>query len=105
MLWRRALRASFGRPTFVADRIVTLALEEALASGDVTTEAWVDRDVSARAHAVAREPLVVCGGPVFERVFVRVDPSVVVEMQAAEGTQALRGARLWTVRGRARSLL
>lgn len=99
------MRASFELPSFVVDRIVTLALEEDVASGDVTTEACVERDTVAKAHAVAREPLVVCGGPVFERVFARVDPSVVVETQAAEGAHALPGARLWTVRGRARSLL
>jgi nicotinate-nucleotide pyrophosphorylase (carboxylating) len=99
------MRASFELPALVVDRIVTLALEEDLASGDLTTEACVDRNVVVTAHAVAREPLIVCGGPVFERVFARVDPSAVVETHAAEGAQALRGARLWTVRGRARSLL
>ena len=90
---------------FVVDRVVTLALEEDLASGDLTTEACVDRDTQARAHAVAREPLIVCGGPVFERVFTRVDPLLVVEAHAAEGARAPRGAPLWTVRGRARSIL
>jgi nicotinate-nucleotide pyrophosphorylase (carboxylating) len=99
------MRASFELPTFVIDRVVTLALEEDLASGDVTTEACVDRDTPARAHAVAREPLIVCGGPVFERVFARVDPLLVVEAHSAEGAHAPRGARIWTVGGRARSIL
>ncbi|HEV3193353.1 MAG TPA: hypothetical protein VGY54_22755, partial [Polyangiaceae bacterium] len=86
------MRALFELPIFVVDRVITLALEEDLASGDVTTEACVDRDMSARAHAVAREPLIVCGGPVFERVFTRVDPLLVVEAHAAEGAHAPRGA-------------
>jgi nicotinate-nucleotide pyrophosphorylase (carboxylating) len=57
------------------------------------------------AHAVAREELVVCGGAVFARVFEGVDPATKVEARAAEGARAARGATLWTVRGRARSLL
>jgi nicotinate-nucleotide pyrophosphorylase (carboxylating) len=92
-------------PPGAADRIVALALEEDLASGDVTTEACVAPDAIAVAHAVARAPLVACGGPVFACVFARIDPALVVEAHVAEGERAPAGARLWTVRGRARSIL
>jgi nicotinate-nucleotide pyrophosphorylase (carboxylating) len=92
-------------PAGAADRVVALALEEDLASGDVTTEACIAPDAVAVAHAVARTALVACGGPVFARVFARVDPALVVEARVAEGDRASAGARLWTVRGRARSIL
>jgi nicotinate-nucleotide pyrophosphorylase (carboxylating) len=95
----------FELPRVVVDRVVALALEEDLASGDVTTEACVDPHRVAVAHAVAREPLVACGGPVFARVFARVDETLVVEARASEGTSAKPGDPLWTVRGRARSIL
>ncbi len=95
----------FELPAIAVDRAVTLALEEDLASGDITTEACIATGAQALAHAVARRPLVVCGGGVFARVFVRVDPSLAVEVHAEEGAAVPARTRLWTVRGRARSIL
>jgi nicotinate-nucleotide pyrophosphorylase (carboxylating) len=89
----------------VVDRIVDLALEEDLGSGDLTTEACVDADARAVAHAVARGPVVVCGGSVFARVFLRVDATLVVESHVADGAKVEKGTKLWTVRGKARGIL
>jgi nicotinate-nucleotide pyrophosphorylase (carboxylating) len=85
--------------------IVALALREDLAAGDVTTEACIAEDARAVAHATARHPIVVCGGAVFAHVFARVDPTVVVETHLHDGARAERGARIWTARGSARSIL
>ncbi len=87
------------------DRIVGLALDEDLSSGDVTTEACVSPEAVAVAHAVARRPLIACGGPVFARVFERIDPSLEVTPRVAEGARVEPGAALWTVRGRAQPVL
>jgi len=92
-------------PLVVVDRVIAVALEEDLASGDITTEACIDADARAVAHAVARKDMVVCGGPVFARVFTTVDPSLAVESHAGDGTLATAGSQLWTVRGHARSIL
>jgi nicotinate-nucleotide pyrophosphorylase (carboxylating) len=102
---KRGVQAAFELPWIVVDRIVTLALEEDLGSGDMTTEACVDADALAVAHAVARRSTIVCGGPVFARVFGRIDASLVVHSHAAEGARAAANTRLWTVKGRARSIL
>lgn len=88
----------------VAD-LVARALHEDLAGGDLTTEACIDADAMARASAVARGAMVACGGAVFEQVFRAIDPSLVVERVAAEGERVGDGTTLWTVRGRARSIL
>jgi nicotinate-nucleotide pyrophosphorylase (carboxylating) len=95
----------FELPSLAVERVVATALEEDLASGDVTTEVCVAADARGTAHAVAREPLVACGGSVFARVFMRLDPSLAVESYVADGQQVDAGARLWTVRGRARPIL
>jgi nicotinate-nucleotide pyrophosphorylase (carboxylating) len=89
----------------VVDRIITLALEEDLASGDLTTEACIDEEARAVAHAVARQPMVACGGSVFARVFARVDASLGVDRVVADGQLVGPGTKLWTVRGRARGIL
>jgi nicotinate-nucleotide pyrophosphorylase (carboxylating) len=95
----------FELPMSVVDRVIATALEEDLASGDLTTEACIDAHAQAVAHAVTREALVVCGGEVFARVFRAVDPSLAVVLHVPDGTRAEWGARVWTVRGRARAIL
>jgi nicotinate-nucleotide pyrophosphorylase (carboxylating) len=96
---------SFELPEILFEGIVARALEEDLGSGDPTTEACVAAGAVATAHAVAREPLVVCGGPVFAGVFRRLDGTLIIDLRAPEGARLDAGARIWTVRGRARSIL
>ena len=92
-------------PQSELDRIIDGALAEDLGGGDLTTEATVERGVRGRAVAVARHDLVVCGGPVFLRVFQRVDPRVVTEQMIAEGAGAKAGDVLFGVEGEAGALL
>jgi nicotinate-nucleotide pyrophosphorylase (carboxylating) len=94
----------FDLPAVALERIVTVALEEDLASGDLTTEACIPAEAVAVAHAMARHPIVACGWAAFARVFGRLDPSLVVVAHVPEGSWAAQGQRLWTVRGRARSI-
>jgi nicotinate-nucleotide pyrophosphorylase (carboxylating) len=92
-------------PIAKLDPVIDQALAEDLSGGDVTTDLTVDVKARARATAVARAELVVCGGPVFARVFQRVEPSSRTTANAAEGARAKRGQTLWTVEGSARALL
>ena len=85
--------------------ILDLALKEDLAAGDMTTESCIAPGAKAVAHAVARKPMVVCGGPVFARTFAKIDASVKFEAHVEEGAGVEFGARLWTVRGSAQSIL
>jgi nicotinate-nucleotide pyrophosphorylase (carboxylating) len=101
----RLVIPAFELSSLVVDRAGAIALEEDLASGDITTEACVPADTVAVAHAVARQSLVVCGFAAFERTFARIDPRLVVQAVAAEGALVEAAARVWTVRGRARSIL
>jgi nicotinate-nucleotide pyrophosphorylase (carboxylating) len=101
----RAMLSPFELPSPLIDRVVVRALEEDLASGDPTTEACIDVATQAVAHAVARTPMVVCGGAVFARVFARIDASLTVEIHTADGARAVANQSLWTVRGRARAIL
>lgn len=86
-------------------RYATLALQEDLASGDVTTDSTIGPDVVATASAIAKEPLVVCGGPLFETCFTCLDPTAQVQHLVAEGERVERGSRLWSVTGNARAIL
>ena len=88
----------------LADTVARALLED-VGAGDMTTEACVDDDARAVALAVARSPVIACGGPVFEQVFRAIDPSLVVTSSTDEGVRAEAGATLWRVEGRARSIL
>ncbi|HZO14023.1 MAG TPA: carboxylating nicotinate-nucleotide diphosphorylase [Polyangiaceae bacterium] len=90
-------------PARAVDELVDRALHEDLASGDLTSECCVPSRAMARAQAVARHPLVVCGGPLFARVFQRVDGDTRVDLKQPDGAW-VEGV-LWEVSGRARSLL
>jgi nicotinate-nucleotide pyrophosphorylase (carboxylating) len=85
--------------------IITRALDEDLAAGDLTTFATVDPNTQGSARAIAKTALVACGEPVLQAVFHRVDPSLTLESQVSEGQPVAAGAVLWTVRGKAQSIL
>jgi len=92
-------------PPTQVDDVVGRALAEDLSGGDLTSSACVGADAEAHAEALTRHRMVVCGGPIFARVFALVDPSLEVEAVAIDGTVVDEGAVIWRVRGRARSIL
>jgi nicotinate-nucleotide pyrophosphorylase (carboxylating) len=87
------------------DDLILRALQEDLAGGDLSAEACVPPERLARAHALAKSPLVTCGGAVFRRVFQLVDPATVVHLDVPDGERAQDRRCLWRVEGVARSLL
>ena len=92
-------------PLPIIDAVVVRALEEDLGAGDVTTEACVPEDRHATANGVAKKDLVACGIPVAARVFATLDPSLRFTAKVEEGARVTSGTVLFTVEGRARSLL
>ncbi|NOU27531.1 MAG: carboxylating nicotinate-nucleotide diphosphorylase [Polyangiaceae bacterium] len=92
-------------PSIVIDRLVRIALEEDLGGGDVTTEACIDDEARSTAHAVARRAQIACGARVAERVFMLVDAAVEFHPGPNDGVRVDETTTLWSVRGRARSIL
>jgi len=92
-------------PPDAIDRVIDVAMAEDLVSGDLTSVVCVEQDATATAMANARHAMIICGGPVFTRVFERIDSTVQVETIAPDGQRAKAGGELWKVSGRARSIL
>ncbi len=86
-------------------RIVAVALEEDVGSGDVTSEAVIPPREEAAARIVTRMDCVVAGLPAAEMVFRSVDPSLDFVPGAREGDPAERGTTIAEVRGNGRSIL
>ncbi len=81
------------------DRLIDLALEEDLGTGDVTTQALIPPDLMGEAQIRAKQNLVVAGLPVAARVFRKVDANLVFESQAEEGQEVAPGAVLARLTG------
>jgi nicotinate-nucleotide pyrophosphorylase (carboxylating) len=84
---------------------VAPALAEDIGSGDVTTLAAVPAAATARAVAVAREPLVVAGLALAEAAFRELSPAVQFTRATEDGQRVLEGKPLLRIAGPARALL
>lgn len=91
--------------TYAVRRLVDLALEEDLGRGDITTQAVIAPGLSATAHLVARESMVVAGLGLASAVFLRVDGSIATIESAKDGDRVAAGTRVATFSGRASSIL
>jgi nicotinate-nucleotide pyrophosphorylase (carboxylating) len=86
------------------ERNVTAALAEDVGSGDLTAQ-LVAADASGRATIVSRENAVLCGTAWFDRCFTKLDPTITIRWQAADGDRVAPDQVLCTVEGPARALL
>lgn len=92
-------------------RVIHDALAEDIGKGDITSELTVPADALMRAHFVTRADTVVCGLPVVERLFGKLElPAVAAarvsfEAKAKEGAFVKAGTVLCTVSGNARMIL
>lgn len=87
------------------DRLITLALEEDVGAGDWTTLWTVQRDRQGAATVVAKEAVVVAGTDAALRVFQRVDPTLAVSLEVADGTEVGADASILGVSGSLGSIL
>ena len=67
------------------NRLIDLALEEDIGTGDITTETLIPAVAEGRAEIVAKEPLVLAGLAVAQAVFRRLDPTLNFEAACADG--------------------
>lgn len=87
------------------DTIIDIALSEDIGAGDITSLACVPETSWSEAVVVAKKPCVMAGGPLFARVFSRLDPQVVVKCLAKEGHKVYRGKTLLSLGGPSRAVL
>jgi len=87
------------------DRLIDLALEEDIGSGDVTTQALVDPELQGEAHIRAKATLVVAGLIVAARVFHKLDAKVVFAAAVDDGQEVAPGTVLARLTGPVASIL
>lgn len=87
------------------ERLVCLALEEDVGTGDVTSLALVPEAAAVQAVIVARHRLVVSGAAVAGMVFHQLDPEIRVSTLVDDGCEADSGDAVMQLAGRARPIL
>ncbi|HEX2207325.1 MAG TPA: carboxylating nicotinate-nucleotide diphosphorylase [Longimicrobium sp.] len=88
-----------------APDLIDAALAEDVGPGDFTTLWTVPAERRAEARIVAKASGVIAGSGVAAEVFRRVDPSLQVTVDAADGAAVEPGEVAMTIRGSARSIL
>jgi len=87
------------------DNIIDLALAEDISHGDVTTEALIPPELQGRASILLKAKGILAGGEVAKRVFLRVDPSLRVEVLIKDGVKVQPGDTVTIISGSAASIL
>ncbi|NIO48367.1 MAG: carboxylating nicotinate-nucleotide diphosphorylase [Candidatus Aminicenantes bacterium] len=88
-----------------ADTLIEAALKEDMPQGDITSESVIPADSESEAIILAKEKGVLAGIDVAERVFHKIDPSVVFEKRLNDGQKFRNGQTLAVIQGRSVSIL
>ncbi len=87
------------------DRIIDLAFEEDIATGDITTDSLIPESVSATATMTAKSDGVISGVSVVERVFRRFQEDMVFNVFFPDGSHVKKGDLIMTIAGSYPALL
>ena len=87
------------------DRLIRMALEEDVGSGDLTSRLTVGAGAFSEGIVLARQAGVLAGMSVVERVFLLTDPKVVVTPLEEEGVSFRKGAILAELAGPTKAIL
>ncbi len=87
------------------NNIIDLALAEDVSHGDVTSEALIPPELHGKASLLVKAKGILAGSEVAKRVFLRVDPSLKIEVLIQDGTKVKPGDIIATVAGRVISIL
>lgn len=88
-----------------ADALIEAALKEDMPQGDITSESVIPADSESEAIILAKEEGVLAGIYVAERVFHKIDLSVVFKKNLNDGQKFKKGQKLAMIQGPSISLL
>ena len=87
------------------DKIIELALEEDIGSGDITTLSTIPENTTAHGKFIAKQDTVICGIDVAKTVFRKIDETVIFNAFFKDGDIVKVGDVIAEVDGNARSML
>ncbi len=87
------------------DHLIELALTEDIGPGDITTGHLVTSDNIGHGVVIAKEPCVIAGLEIAEKVFRAIEPDVVFKPRAEEGSRVKKGDIVFEIHGSLAALL
>lgn len=87
------------------EQIITLALNEDIGTGDITTLSTIPADKTATGRFVAKEDMIICGIDLAAHIFGRVDPSIELKANFKDGDAVKKGDVIAIVSGNAQNVL
>ena len=84
---------------------ITLALNEDIGTGDLTTLSTIPEDKTATGRFVAKEDMIICGIDLAKHIFGRVDPSIEMKANFKDGDAVKKGDVIAVVSGNAQNVL
>ncbi len=87
------------------NKLIDLALEEDIGTGDVTTDHLVSPDTMGNGAIVAKEDLIISGLDVARRVFECVDADIKFQTPFQDGDRIQKGQKVVSLSGRLSALL
>lgn len=87
------------------DRFIKHSLEEDIETGDHSSSACLDRDKFKTGHLLVKEPCVIAGISLAEKIFKQCDPGLTLEKYFEEGSELDKGEIVFSVTGKAKSIL
>ena len=87
------------------DPLIDLAFEEDIGIGDITTEATVPPEQKGIGTLLAKSDGIVAGLPVAERVFAKLDTTLVFRTRVSDGDAVKAGTPIAEVQGSAKTIL
>jgi nicotinate-nucleotide pyrophosphorylase (carboxylating) len=88
-----------------ARRLIKMAIEEDLGSGDMTSELLFKDDVIAKTNIISREEIVVCGMNIAREILACFDKRLKLKVLVKDGQTAYVGCKIATIEGPLRSML
>ncbi|MEA5006950.1 MAG: carboxylating nicotinate-nucleotide diphosphorylase [Rikenellaceae bacterium] len=90
---------------YLIDKIISLAIEEDINTGDITTNALIPEESRATAEMTAKAPGIVSGLDIALRVFKYLDSNTVWTPLVKEGQRVSKGNKIARIEGSYRALL
>lgn len=87
------------------DKLIMMALQEDITSEDVSANAVMPEPKQGMVDLICKQDGVICGLPVFERVFKLLDDTTQVEFFVKDGDEVKKGQKMAVVTGDMRVLL
>ncbi len=89
----------------IVKTLIKMALREDIESGDITTDAVVDKERNAKAEIIVKGEGIVAGLPLAQIVYDVMDKRVKLKMLVKDGAYVKSGTRIAEIYGNARSIL